>query len=79
MSGRASFGSDYTLSGAAGQVTIAAGQSSATITLSAIKDKVREKAEPATMTLQAGSGYALKMTGTGRKAKPPSATVSIFD
>ena len=79
MSGKATLGSDYTLNGTAGQVTIAAGQSSATVTLNAIKDNIKEKAETATMTLQAGSGYTLKMTGTGKRAKPPSATISIVD
>src|SRR5205085_343192 len=79
MSGTARLGSDYSLSGASGQATIAAGQSSATVTLSAIKDTIKEKGELATMTLQAGSGYTLQMTGTGKKAKPPSATVTIND
>ena len=79
MSGTARLGSDYTLSGGTGQATIAAGQSSVAVTLSAIKDTIKEKPEPATMTLQAGSGYVLKMVGTGRKAKPPSATVTISD
>jgi PKD repeat protein len=79
MSGKATLGSDYTLSGTAGHATIAAGQSSTTITLSAIKDGIKEKSEPAIMTLQTGSGYTLKMTGTGKKAKPPSATVTISD
>ena len=31
------------------------------------------------MTLQAGSGYVLQMSGTGKKAKPPSVTVTITD
>src|SRR5207244_497954 len=49
MSGKATLGSDYTLTGTGGQATIAAGQSSATVTLSAIKDNIKEKAEPAIM------------------------------
>jgi hypothetical protein len=38
MSGSAAVGSDYTLSSAHGQVTIPAGQSSASVTLSALED-----------------------------------------
>ncbi len=79
MSGKATKGSDYTLSGSPGQITIPGGQSSGRVMLTAIQDKTKEKAETAIMTLQAGSGYNLKMTGTGKKAKPPSATVTISD
>ncbi|MEY2480746.1 MAG: hypothetical protein QOI04_1673 [Verrucomicrobiota bacterium] len=59
MSGKAQNGSDYTLSGSFGRVTIAAGQSSATVLLHAIADHVREQNESATMMLANGSGYEL--------------------
>jgi hypothetical protein len=55
MSGSASLGSDYTLSGTPGQVTIPAGQSSATVILHALKKVNRT----ATMTLTNGPGYVL--------------------
>ena len=71
MSGNATLGSDYTLSGTTGQMTIPAGQSSATVTLSAVKDSLKEKKETATMTLQSGTGYKLSRTN--------KATVSILD
>jgi len=77
MSGTASLGSDYTLSGGTpGQVTIPAGQSSGSVTLSAATGRGTKK-RTATMTLKAGSGYALQMSGTGKRATPPSATVTI--
>ena len=83
MSGKATNGTDYTLSGTAGQVTIPGGQTSATVTLNALTDKVKEKAETAIMTLQPGSGYNLATTtsGKGKKKKvtAPSATVTILD
>jgi len=55
MSGSATLGSDYTLSGTPGQVTIPAGQSSAGVILHALK-KVNKTA---TMTLTNGPGYFL--------------------
>jgi PKD repeat protein len=81
MGGRAVSGSDYTLSGSAGQVTIAAGQTTATVTLTATADGIREKAETAIMTLRSGSGYQFPSTGTGKKKKviTPTATVTISD
>jgi hypothetical protein len=61
---------------------IPAGQSTASITLNAIADGVKEKkGETAIMTLQPGSGYTFG-GATGKKAKkikPPSATVTITD
>jgi hypothetical protein len=71
MSGTATLGNDYTLSGTAGQVTIAAGQSSASVVLQALSDNVKEKKETATMTLQPGTGYKL--------GKPKQVAVSILD
>jgi hypothetical protein len=72
MSGTASLGSDYTLSGTRGQVTIPAGQSSASVTLKSLQDpdNANEKAETAIMKLQAGTGVA---PGT-----PSTATVTIL-
>ena len=80
MSGKAGLGSDYTMSGSAGQITIPAGQNSGSVTLSAIADGVKEKAEKATMTLQPGSGYNFGgASGKKKKAKAPSAAVTISD
>lgn len=80
MSGKATLGSDYTLSGTPGQVTISGGQTSATVTLTALTDSVKEKSETAIMTLQPGSGYNLPGSGKNpKKVKPPSATVTILD
>jgi outer membrane biosynthesis protein TonB len=59
MSGKAQQGTDYTLSGTPGQVTIAAGQNSATVVLHAIADHIRERNETAAMILNAGVGYKL--------------------
>jgi serine protease AprX len=59
MSGTATNGTDYTLSGAPNQVTIPVGQSSATVTLTSVLDQVTEGTETAIMTLQRGRGYKL--------------------
>jgi hypothetical protein len=59
MRGTALQGSDYTLSGTAGQVTIPAGQSSATVLLHAVADHVKETNETATMVLTSGTGYKI--------------------
>src|ERR1051325_4858701 len=71
MSGTATNGTDYKLSGTANQVTIPAGQSSAAVTLKSKADHVTEGTETAIMTLQPGSGYKV-----GRNNQ---ATVSILD
>jgi predicted Zn-dependent protease len=55
MSGTAIFGSNYSLSGTPGQVTIQAGSSSATVTLT--ESSVGQRGKTATMTLNPGSGY----------------------
>ena len=68
MSGTASLGTDYTLSASPGQVTIPAGQSSGSVTLSASSSNVKKK-KTATMNLQSGAGYKL--------GKPKNATVTI--
>ena len=72
MSGKAMQGSDYTLSGTPGQITIPAGQTSASVTLHAVSDHIREGSEPATMTLNPGSGYAIAPTHN-------TATITIND
>jgi hypothetical protein len=59
MSGTATNGTDYTLSGRPNQVRIPAGQSSATVTLTSQLDQVTEGTENAIMTLQRGRGYKL--------------------
>jgi len=55
MSGKAKLGTDYTLSGTPGQVTIPAGQFSARVVLHARKNVNKA----ATMTLIDGPGYFL--------------------
>ena len=55
MSGSARLGTDYTLSGTPGQVTIPAGQSSANVILHALRNVKKN----ATMTLTPGPGYFL--------------------
>jgi hypothetical protein len=71
MRGTAQQGSDYTLDGTPGQVTIPAGQSSATIVLHAVADHVKERNETVTMILVNGTGYKLP-----KRAK---ATVTIVN
>jgi hypothetical protein len=70
MSGGATLGSDYTLSGPANHVVIPAGQSSATVTFNAIADHVKEKTQRGIMNLAAGTGYAVAGTHN-------SATIAI--
>jgi hypothetical protein len=85
MSGKAREGSDYTLSGTPGQIMISAGQSSGSVTLSALIDNKKEKkGESAIMTLQPGSGYdfASASSAKGKKKKKstsPSAVLTILD
>ncbi len=55
MSGSAALGTDYTLSGTPGQVTIPAGQTSANVILHALRNANKN----ATMTLTPGVGYFL--------------------
>ncbi len=64
MRGTALNGNDYTLSGASGQVTITAGQNSATVTLHSIADHVKERSETAIMVPGTGVGYKLPKRGT---------------
>ncbi len=62
MSGTATNGTDYTLSGKPNQVRIPAGQSSATVILTSQLDQITEGTETAVMTLQRGRGYKLGRT-----------------
>jgi len=64
MRGTAINGTDYVLTGAPGQATIAAGQSSATITLHSIADHVKEKTETAILLPTSGPDYKLPKRGT---------------
>jgi putative intracellular protease/amidase len=69
MSGTATNGSDYTA--LPGSVTIAAGQTSASITLVPVDDSVADPNETAVLTLSARSNYRIGATG--------SATARITD
>ena len=71
MRGTATNGTDYTLTGTAGQVTIAAGQSLATVTLHAIADHVAERSETAIMAIGKGGGYTV--------GNPNKATLKILN
>ena len=71
MSGTATQGTDYTLSGTPGQVTIVAGQAAAKVKLKATIDHVTEGTETAIMTLQSGTGYTVGPRNQG--------TISITD
>jgi len=69
MSGTATLGSDYTLSGTPGKVTIPGGQTSGAVTLNAAPNNALKKKKTAIMTLQSGAGYKL--------GKPKTASVTI--
>jgi hypothetical protein len=71
MSGTAVLGTDYTLSGTPGKITISAGASSAVVTLQVITSKTKGS-ETATMNLQAGTGYTVNQ-------KQKSASVKIVN
>ena len=58
MSGTAVLGTDYTLSGTPGKITISAGASSGSVTLQVVTSKTKGS-ETATMNLQAGTGYTV--------------------
>jgi len=57
MSGTAIFGKDYSLSGIFGKITIPAGQTSATVTITALRNITRTTDRTATMTIINGPGY----------------------
>jgi hypothetical protein len=78
MTGTAGLGSDYMLNGPLGQLTIPAGQSSASVSLTVTTTKTRGK-EKATMIVNPGSGYNLPTGSKRRRAKPPQATVAILN
>ena len=69
--GTATRGSDYTLSGTVGQVTIPLGQTTATVVLHSIADHVNERNETASLILTSGSGYKLP--------RKPKAVVTIVN
>jgi hypothetical protein len=71
MSGTATLGADYTLSGTPGRATIAVHKSSVQVELKAKRDNATEGSETAIMTLRPGSGYEL--------GSPSQATVTISD
>lgn len=64
MRGTALSGSDYTLDGTPGQVTIDDGQNSATVTLHSIADHLKERTETAILAPFMGKGYKLPKRGT---------------
>jgi uncharacterized protein (DUF2141 family) len=57
MSGTAIFGADYSLSGTFGKFIIPAGKTSATVTITALKNKARTTNRIAMMTIINGPGY----------------------
>ena len=62
MGGRATEGSDYTLSGPSGHAVIPAGQSSVNIILTSVADHVNEGKESAKLILAPGTGYTINRT-----------------
>ena len=71
MSGKATLGVDYTLSGTPGQVVIPAGQSSAAFILHALTDTVAERNESVKVKLSKGAGY--------KTSSPKKATITIVN
>jgi hypothetical protein len=71
MSGQATNGSDYTLSGTPGKVTIGVSKATATVTLHSIVDNLDEGSESAILTVQPGTGYTV--------GSPKTVTVLIKD
>lgn len=63
MRGTGINGSDYTLTGTPGKVTIGTGQTSATVAIHSIADHVKEKSETAVMALTSGAGYKIPRRG----------------
>jgi hypothetical protein len=59
MGGTATWGTDYTLSGTSGQVVIAAGASSGSVTLRALSNNSSTGNHVATMTVQSGTRYTV--------------------
>jgi hypothetical protein len=80
IGGSARFGADYTTSAGVNQnglFTIPAGQTSASITITALADSLKEKKETIVMSLSPGSGYSFGASAKKKKPKLPSATVTI--
>jgi hypothetical protein len=71
VSGNARLGTDYTLSGPAGQVVIPAGEASANVSLQALNDAVTEKKEKVKFNLTPSAGYKLS------RGSPKSVTVIL--
>jgi len=69
MSGTAIFGKDYSLSGIFGKITIPAGKTTATVTITALKNPLRTTNRTATMTIINGPGYFVT---------PPSNTATVI-
>jgi hypothetical protein len=59
MQGNAILGTHYTLSGTPGQITIPAGRSSVSVALTALRTKLNQGSQTATMVIAAGTGYKL--------------------
>ena len=68
MGGTARQGSDYTLGGTPGKITIPAGRRSATVVLRALVDNAHENYEGAVMKLSNGAGYRLPSEARARVA-----------
>ena len=62
MRGKAVYGKHYTLSGTAGQATIPAGSTTATVTLNSIPDSIRRRQKRAKMALQPDFDYQLSFS-----------------
>ena len=74
MKGKAHLGTNYPLTGTYGQVTIPAGATSASVTLTALVTNLTTKSEKATMSLQSSSSYKLPKSKSLKKA-----SVTIFN
>src|SRR5262249_5421273 len=85
VGGTATFGSDYTQTGAgtfsatSGTVTILNGQSSATVTITPVNDSLVEPDETVQLTVTAGTGYGVgaPSPATGTINDDEHATVSL--
>jgi hypothetical protein len=71
VSGKAKLGTDYTLSGTAGQIVIPANQTSGSVDFHAVNDSVKEKDEKAKITLSPNATYKVP------KKSGKTATVTI--
>jgi hypothetical protein len=66
MKGKAVLGTHYTLSGVKGQIRIPTGQSSASVSLTALKTNLAQGRKTARMLIIAGTDY--KVSSRGRRA-----------